>query len=28
MIDFAEERNGWVKGVPPSQQVAEAGWNG
>jgi hypothetical protein len=21
MIDFAEERNGWVKGVPPSQQA-------
>ena len=20
MIDFVEERNGWVKGVPPSQQ--------
>ena len=22
MIDFVEERNGWVKGVPPSQQAA------
>ena len=28
MIDFVEERNGWVKGVPPSQQAAEAGRNG
>ena len=25
MIDFVEERNGWVKGVPPSQQGAGTG---
>ena len=28
MIDFVEERNGWVKGVPPSQQGADAGSRG